>query len=57
MENTDYTKKLELYVSQKKLLNTFLTTGALSQAQYDFSLNGLITKLGIKAEDVDKENI
>ena len=41
-------KKLKLFNEQKSLLDTFLSTGAISQAQYDKSLNGLIQKMGIK---------
>ena len=41
-------KKLELFRRQKELLNTFLVTGAISQAQHDKSLNCLIEKMGIK---------
>ena len=41
-------KKLELFRRQKDLLDTFLATGAISQAQHDKSLNCLIAKMGIK---------
>ena len=44
-------KKLELFRRQKELLDTFLTTGAISQAQHDKSLNCLIEKMGIKEDD------
>lgn len=37
-------KELALFRRQKVLLDTFLTSGAISQAQYDKSLNGLIEK-------------
>ena len=40
-------KKLELFRRQKDLLDTFLATGAISQAQYDKSLNCLIEKIGV----------
>ena len=40
-------KKLELFRRQKDLLDTFLATGAISQAQHDKSLCGLIKKMGI----------
>ena len=43
-------KKLALFRQQKALLDTFLSSGAISQAQYDKSLNGLIEKMGIKEE-------
>ena len=41
-------KKLELFRRQKDLLDTFLSTGAISQEQHDKSLNCLIEKMGIK---------
>ena len=41
-------KKLELFRCQKELLDTFLATGAISQAQHDKSLSCLIEKMGIK---------
>ena len=41
-------KKLELFRRQKDLLATFLSTGAISQAQHDKSLSCLIEKMGIK---------
>ena len=44
-------KTLELFRRQKDLLDTFLATGAISQAQHDKSLNCLIEKMGIKEED------
>ena len=40
-------KKLELFRRQKDLLDTFLATGAISQAQHDKSLSCLIEKMGI----------
>lgn len=43
-------KKLELFRRQKDLLDTFLSTGAISQAQHDKSLNCLIEKMGIDPE-------
>ena len=41
-------KKLELFRRQKDLLDTFLSTGAISQAQHDKSLSCLNEKMGIK---------
>ena len=41
-------KKLKLFRRQKDLLDTFLATGAISQAQHDKSLNCLIEKMGIR---------
>ena len=43
-------KKLELFRRQKELLDTFISTGAIDQAQYDKSLNCLIEKIGICTE-------
>ena len=40
-------KKRELFRRQKDLLDTFLSTGAISQSQHDTSLNCLIEKMGI----------
>ena len=39
--------KLKLYEDQKKILDTFLKTGAIDKAQYEKSLNGLKEKMGI----------
>ena len=39
-------KKHELYLKQKALLDQFLSTGAISQAQHDKSLHDLIDKMG-----------
>lgn len=38
--------KKELFFKQKKTMDTFLKTGALSREQYDFSLSGLVVKMG-----------
>ena len=43
-------KKLELFRRQKDLLDTFLSTGAISQTQHDKSLKCLIEKMGIKED-------
>jgi hypothetical protein len=43
-------KKLELFRRQKDLLDAFLATKAISQAQHDKSLNCLIEKMGICTE-------
>ena len=44
-------KKMELFRSQKQLLDTFLENGAISRAQYDKSLGDLILKMGIPEEN------
>lgn len=44
----DERKKQRLFLEQKALLEEFLKTGAISRAQYETSLSGLIEKMGIK---------
>ena len=44
----DSRRNLDLFRRQKALLDTFLSTGAISQAQHDKSLNCLIEKMDIK---------
>ena len=41
-------KKIQLYLEQKKTLETFLAHGAISKAQYDKSLGDLTEKMGMK---------
>ena len=43
--------KVELYRQQKELLDTFLEHGAISQAQYDKSLEDLTEKMGVKEHE------
>lgn len=44
--------KMDLYLKQKELLETFLAHGTISKAQYDKSLGDLTLKmLGKKLED------
>ena len=38
-------KRIELYLSQKRLLETFLERDAISKAQYEKSLNDLTAKM------------
>ena len=45
-------KKKALFLKQKKLLDTFLSHHAISQAQYDKSLGDLKAKMGIPPEEV-----
>ena len=47
-------EKIQLYQRQKKLLDTFLSTGAISKAQYDKSLGDMTEKMGIKVRS-DRE--
>lgn len=49
MENmTPEEKKTQLFLQQKELLDTFLRTHAISQAQYDKSLGDLRKKMGME---------
>ncbi len=40
-------KKIQLYLEQKKTLETFLERGAISKAQFDKSLGDLTVKMGM----------
>ncbi len=44
-------KKKELYLKQKRLLQTFLERHAITQAQYEKSLCGLTEKMGMQDEE------
>lgn len=50
---SDEEKKRQLYERQKELLDTFLSKGAISEAQYQKSLGDLTVKMGY-AENADK---
>ncbi|MBQ8840009.1 MAG: hypothetical protein IJ004_01595 [Clostridia bacterium] len=41
-------KKLQLFLSQKSTLDSFLERGAISKAQYDKSYGDLKIKMGIE---------
>jgi len=41
-------KKIDLFLRQKHTPDLFLERNAISKAQYDKSLGGLIEKMGIK---------
>ena len=41
-------KKIQLYLEQKKTLETFLSHGAISRAQFDKSLGDLTVKMGMR---------
>ena len=45
-ENIKEEKRHELYKRQKKLLETFLEKGAISESQYRKSLSDLSAKMG-----------
>ena len=40
-------KKMQLFLSQKATLDSFLERGAISKAQYDKSYGDLVVKMGI----------
>ncbi len=44
---SDPEKNRELYLRQKRLLDTFLEHGAISKAQYDKSFGDLTEKMGM----------
>ncbi|MCQ2446136.1 MAG: hypothetical protein MJ141_04570 [Clostridia bacterium] len=44
-------KKIQLFLRQKKLLDTFLERHAITEAQYQKSLGDLRVKMGM--EDID----
>ena len=41
-------REIALFQKQKETLDTFLAHGAISRAQYDFSLNNLADKMGLR---------
>ena len=43
-------KKKQLFLKQKELLDTFLETGAITQAQYNKSLGDLTVKMGMSRD-------
>ena len=45
----DFEKKKKLFLDQKKTLDLFLKTGAISQAQYDKSYGDLVKKMGMES--------
>ena len=47
-------KIVELFYKQKETLDNFLERDAISKEQYDISLNGLISKMGITKEELDR---
>jgi|GEM_PF-4771266 len=49
----DKDKNTELFLRQKETLDKFLSTGAISQTQYDKSYGDLVVKMGM--EEVAKE--
>ncbi|MBR4781996.1 MAG: hypothetical protein IK014_11685 [Lachnospiraceae bacterium] len=45
----EFEKKKELFIKQKKTLDTFLRTGAITLAQYDKSYGDLVKKMGMES--------
>lgn len=48
MTEGDFAKKKELFIEQKKTLDTFLKTGAITQLQYDKSYGDMVKKMGME---------
>ena len=46
-----YEKKKQLFLDQKKTLDSFLKTGAISRLQYDKSYGDLVKKMGMESVD------
>ena len=46
---TPVEKKIQLFLDQKQTLDLFLERRAISQAQYDKSLEDLIEKMGMQS--------
>lgn len=46
---------IELYVKQTKMLNSFLSTGAISEAEWEKSFGGLTEKMGYLIKDTTRE--
>lgn len=45
-------KRKYLFLRQVETLDGFLKNGAISRAQYDFSYNGLVTKMNITHDEL-----
>ena len=56
MTDTNFEKKKALFLEQKKTLDSFLKTGAISRLQYDKSYGDLVKKMGMEsvAEELEK---
>ena len=48
-------EKKALFFKQKHTMDTFLSTGALTKQQYDFSLSGLVVKMGFDFDILKEE--
>ncbi len=55
--DTKYEKKKQLFLDQKKTLDSFLKTGAISRLQYDKSYGDLVKKMGMESvvENLEKD--
>ncbi|MBO2517708.1 MAG: hypothetical protein CW338_10670 [Clostridiales bacterium] len=59
MEQTEWEKlppeekKLHLYLEQKKLLDEFLSHGAITREQYNKSFHDLTEKMGMQGHERD----
>ena len=49
MTDIEFEKKKILFLEQKKTLDIFLKTGAISQLQYDKSYGDLVKKMGMES--------
>ena len=47
-EMTPEEKKIQLYIKQKNMLDSFLARNAISKAHYDKSLGDLTEKMGME---------
>lgn len=47
-------KKKYLFLKQLETLDRFLKNGAISPAQYDFSYNGLVTKMNVSDSELEE---
>ena len=55
--DTKYEKKKQLFLDQKKTLDSFLKTGAIRRLQYDKSYGDLVKKMGMESvvENLEKD--
>ncbi len=53
--DTPEDKRKRLLFQQKDTMDKMLAAGALSKEQYEFSLNGLIEKMGFDKDVLSKE--
>lgn len=52
-KNSDFEKKKQLFLNQKRTLDIFLANGAITRAQYDKSFGDLVKLMGM--EEVAKQ--